>query len=70
MGILKIGTTWPLPRRTILERLKKTEQVLFIEEIEPFLEGSVKEIAADSARQIGAKTFYGRKSGMSPRSGR
>ena len=66
VGILKIGTTWPLPRRTILERLKKTEEVLFIEEIEPFLEGSVKEMAADSARQIGAKTFYGKKSGHVP----
>ncbi len=66
VGILKIGTTWPLPTRTILERLKKTEQILFIEEIDPFIEGNVKEIAADFSRQIGAKAFYGKKSGHVP----
>jgi len=66
VGILKIGTTWPLPTRTIVERLKKTKQVLFVEEIDPFLEGNVKEIAADFSRKIGAKVFYGKKSGHIP----
>ncbi len=66
VGILKIGTTWPLPTRTILERLKKTEQILFIEEVDPFLEGSIKEIAADCSREIGIKVFYGKKSGHVP----
>jgi indolepyruvate ferredoxin oxidoreductase alpha subunit len=66
VGILKLGTTWPLPTRTIVENLKRTDQVVFIEEVDPFLEGSVKEIAADFSRQIGPKVFFGKKSGHVP----
>ncbi|MBW2086675.1 MAG: 4Fe-4S binding protein, partial [Deltaproteobacteria bacterium] len=62
VGILKIGTTWPLPEKLILEYLKRTEKVLFVEEVDPFLEGNVKELAADFMRQIGPKTFFGKKS--------
>lgn len=63
IGILKISTTWPLPSKIIVEHLKDSDLVLFIEEVEPFLEGNVKEIAADFSLQIGAKTFFGKKSG-------
>ena len=66
VGILKIGTTWPLPRRIILEYLEKTEKILFVEEVDPFLEGSVKELAADYAMQIGPKAFFGKSSGHIP----
>ncbi len=62
VGILKIGTTWPLPKKTILEHLAKTEKVLFIEEVDPFLEGNVKELSAEFSREIGPKKFFGRKS--------
>ena len=66
VGILKIGTTWPLPTKTILKYLAKTDKVLFAEEVDPFLEGNVKEIAADSVAQVGPKTFFGKKSGHIP----
>jgi indolepyruvate ferredoxin oxidoreductase alpha subunit len=69
VGILKLGTTWPLPTRTIVENLKRADQVVFIEEVDPFLEGNVKEIAADFSRQIGPKIFYGKKSGHVPSTG-
>jgi indolepyruvate ferredoxin oxidoreductase alpha subunit len=69
VGILKVGTTWPLPRRLILENLEKTDQILFVEEINEFLEGHVKEIAADYARQIGIKSFFGKRSGHIPNVG-
>jgi indolepyruvate ferredoxin oxidoreductase, alpha subunit len=62
VGILKIGTSWPLPKQLILENLKKADQILFVEEVDPFLEGNVKELAAESLREIGGKDFYGRKS--------
>ncbi len=62
VGILKIGTTWPLPTRLILEHLKRTEKVLFIEEVDSFLEGNVKEITADFTRDLGPKTFFGKRS--------
>ncbi len=62
VGILKIGTTWPLPKQLLLENLKKTDRILFVEEVDPFLEGNVKELAAEFSREIGGKDFYGRKS--------
>jgi indolepyruvate ferredoxin oxidoreductase, alpha subunit len=61
VGILKIGTTWPLPKKTILKHLARTEKVLFIEEVDPFLEGSVKELSAEFAEKLGPKKFFGRK---------
>ena len=48
VGILKLGTTWPLPSRTVLERLKTTRKVLFIEEVQPFIEEAVKVLFAGS----------------------
>ncbi len=63
VGILKLGTTWPLPSRMIVDYLKKTDRILVIEEVDPFLEGNVKEIAADFSRKVGPKDFFGKKSG-------
>jgi len=69
VGILKIGTTWPLPRRVVLEHLEKTDKILFVEEVNPFLEGSVKELAADHSMQLGPKSFFGKNSGHIPKVG-
>jgi indolepyruvate ferredoxin oxidoreductase alpha subunit len=66
VGILKLGTTWPLPSRMIVDYLKKTDRILLIEEVDPFLEGNVKEIAADFSRKVGSKDFFGKKSGHIP----
>jgi len=33
VGILKLGTTWPLPSRMIVDYLKKTERILLVEEV-------------------------------------
>jgi len=51
-----------LPTKTIVENLKKTEKILFIEEVDSFLEGNVKEIAADFALEVGPKVFLGKRS--------
>jgi indolepyruvate ferredoxin oxidoreductase alpha subunit len=69
VGILKVGTTWPLPGKLIVDHLKKADQILVIEEVDPFLEGNVKEIAADHSRKIGPKDFFGKKSGHIPHVG-
>lgn len=66
VGILKVGTTWPLPRKVIVENLKKAENVLFIEEVDGFLEGNVKELAADHSFEIGPKMYFGKRSGHVP----
>jgi indolepyruvate ferredoxin oxidoreductase alpha subunit len=67
VGILKMGTTWPLPGRLVAEHLKKTRRVLVIEEVERFLEGNVKEVAADY--KIAARDFFGKTSGHIPHVG-
>ncbi len=66
VGILKVGTTWPLPRKVIVENLKKAENVLFIEEVDGFLEGNVKELAADHSFEIGPRMYFGKRSGHVP----
>ena len=63
VGILKLGTLWPLPEKFVEKHLNKSQKVLFVEEVDPFLERSVMELAAslppDSPRPI----FYGKRSG-------
>jgi len=63
VGILKLGTTWPLPEKLVGTHLKHAKEVLFVEEIDPFLEQNVKMLAAELAAQgIGPIRFYGKKS--------
>lgn len=62
VGILKLGTTWPLPLDLIKKHILQTEKVLIIEEIDAFLESNVKELSVDlMPRRI--STFYGKASG-------
>jgi len=69
LGILKIGTTWPMPENLIRERLAKTQRVLILEEVDPVLENNVKEIFADFNASLPQISFYGKKSGTVPDSG-
>jgi indolepyruvate ferredoxin oxidoreductase alpha subunit len=48
VGILKIGTLWPLPRRFVKRHLERTRAILFAEEVDPFLEHQVKGMLADA----------------------
>lgn len=63
VGILKLGTTWPLPARLIVDHLKKTKKVLFIEEIDAFIEDNVKVIYAENQSDTGLIRFYGKNTG-------
>ncbi len=63
VGILKIGTTWPLPPELVKKYLVMSEKVLFVEEVLPFLEENVKVIAAEAAAEVGIKKFYGKNNG-------
>jgi len=63
VGILKIGTTWPLPPKLLAKHLAGTKRVLFVEEVDPFLENNVKELAAEWSPEIGSWTFFGKSSG-------
>ncbi|MFZ4439732.1 MAG: thiamine pyrophosphate-dependent enzyme [Syntrophales bacterium] len=66
VGILKLGTTWPLPPALLKRHLLRTEKVLIVEEVLPFLEDQVKILCAEQAREIGIKTFYGKNDGALP----
>ena len=60
VGILKLGTTWPLPRALLERHLSASDRVLFVEEVFPFLEQNVLALAATLGKKIGVKTFYGK----------
>ena len=66
VGLLKIGTTWPLPDRFILEHLAAAQEILVVEEIDPVLERNLKTLLAEAGPEIGPKRFYGKVSGHIP----
>jgi indolepyruvate ferredoxin oxidoreductase alpha subunit len=66
VGILKLATTWPLPRRLITNYLARTNRVMIVEEVLPTLEENIKVLAAEAAPEVGIKIFYGKHSGHIP----
>ncbi len=66
VGLLKLGTTWPLPRILMEKHMARTEKILIVEEVIPFMEENVKILAAELALRIGTKTFYGKRDGAIP----
>ena len=69
VGILKLGTTWPLPPKLMETNLSLSERVLVVEETLPVMENNIKAMAMDLTRKIGIKTFYGKGDGLLPRVG-
>jgi indolepyruvate ferredoxin oxidoreductase alpha subunit len=69
VGLLKLGTTWPLPPGFMQTYLSRTEKILIVEEVISFLEDNVKILAAELASKIGIKTFFGKKDGAIPMTG-
>ena len=47
-SIMKLGTTYPLPRKKIAVFLKRHKTVIIVEELSPYLEHAVKKIAFDN----------------------
>jgi indolepyruvate ferredoxin oxidoreductase alpha subunit len=66
VGVFKIGTVWPLPEDMVLENLRRAQKVLFLEEIEPFLEDQTKILAAQHWEEIQPLEFLGKRSGDVP----
>lgn len=62
VGVLKLGTTWPLPPGFLHSHLKNARKILVVEEIDSFLESNLKEFAADHIQGGGYK-FFGKASG-------
>ncbi len=64
--LLKLGLLYPLPRKIIIDLLKDCQEVLILEENEPYLETHIKAIAFDA----GCKTrVYGKQSSHIGREG-
>ncbi len=66
VGLLKLGSTWPLPPRYMETYLSRSPVIYTVEEVLPFLEDSVKILAAEMAGRIGIKKFHGRSDGTLP----
>ncbi|BBO84197.1 indolepyruvate oxidoreductase [Desulfosarcina ovata subsp. sediminis] len=60
VGLLKLGTTWPLPPRLIEKHLATADRVLIVEEGTPFLEDNLKALFADRIETVGPTRFHGR----------
>ena len=66
VGILKLGSTWPMPPQLLKKHLKCADKILVVEEVLSFLEENVKTLYAGCAKEIGVKTFYGKNDGTIP----
>jgi indolepyruvate ferredoxin oxidoreductase alpha subunit len=66
VGLLKLGTTWPIPPKLVGKYLGLTEKILIVEEVVCFLEDQVKILTAELGSRIGTKTFYGKRNGSLP----
>jgi indolepyruvate ferredoxin oxidoreductase alpha subunit len=66
VGLLKLGTTWPLPPRLLEKHLSRTGKVLIVEEVLPFMEDNIRALAATLAPRIGFKSFFGKNDGSIP----
>ncbi len=60
VGILNLSCTLPLPPKLLKKYLRLTNKIMIVEEVLPFLEETVKVLAAGMFAQIGGKTFYGK----------
>jgi len=69
VGILKLGTTWPLPPKLMEKHLRLSERVLVVEETLPVMENNIKAMAMDLTPKIGVKTFHGKGDGLLPKVG-
>jgi len=63
VGLLKLGTTWPMPAEWILKNTASAHTVLFFEEIDPFVEDAVKVMWAENPDRGVRKTFVGKNDG-------
>jgi indolepyruvate ferredoxin oxidoreductase alpha subunit len=60
VNILKLGTTYPLPKNTIKNFIKNLEKVIVVEELSPYLEKELYAIAKDVNPAL---SIFGKNSG-------
>ncbi len=62
-GFLSLGTLWPLPEDYILPHLRSAEDVLILEEVDPFLEQAIQALAGREGLRL---RFLGRNNALPP----
>jgi indolepyruvate ferredoxin oxidoreductase alpha subunit len=60
VNILKLGTTYPLPKKTIANFIRNLKKVIVVEELSPYLEKELCAIAKDTNPDL---KVFGKKSG-------
>lgn len=60
VSILKLGTTYPIPKNTIKNFIKNLKKVIVVEELSPYLEKELCAIAKDANNDL---AIFGKKSG-------
>ncbi len=60
VGILKLGTVWPLPEKLVKSCLDSASKVLFVEEIDPFIEDAVMAYRSSVSVEGYKNIFYGK----------
>lgn len=63
VGVLKLCVTWPLPEGFVKKYLERSQKILFVEEIAPFVERSVMEFVANLPSDRTRPALYGKRSG-------
>ncbi|MBI4337735.1 MAG: 4Fe-4S binding protein [Chloroflexi bacterium] len=63
VGILHLGTTWPMPKKVIEKHLPRTNRVLVVEEVDPYIESNLRDIATDIGWLAGERAVLGKRSG-------
>ncbi|WP_300459158.1 thiamine pyrophosphate-dependent enzyme [Desulfobacula sp.] len=66
VGLLKIGTVFPLPSQLIIKHLAHAKDVVFAEEVDPFLEEAVKVVYAENQFVLNTTRFFGKRNGWVP----
>ena len=66
VGLLQLGTVWPLPEKLLLEKLRGAKSVLTVEEVDPFLEDALMNLAGREHLNL---SFCGRSDGTINRVG-
>lgn len=66
VGLLKLGTTWPLPPRWLESHLTAAEKVLVVEEVLGCMENTIKAFAMERIDRIGPTAFFGKADGAVP----
>ena len=63
VGVIKLGTTWPMPIEFIMKHIQPDAPLLVIEEVDPFIEVHLKEALYNTRDGSKLPSVYGKNSG-------